>query len=427
MSRRFTGGILALALLAVMGAGAAQFDGLFDTLELDGELTWNAAVLDPPNTGAASNRVFFRGDGTWSGVGLADACHDVLDATVSTMSTSAWETLITCTVDVPETTDRVLASVAGQFAWMGTATFVVDDAGDELCEVPDPTAPAVGVTCRALASSITNPRGVTTRAAGGVYIVNTANDELCEVPDPTAPAVGVTCRALASSITSPRAITTRAAGGVWIVDTGNELCEVPDPTAPAVGVTCRALASSITSATGVTTRAAGGVYIAGDSRQLCEVPDPTAPAVGVTCRAMAPSISGTTGVTTRAAGGVYIVATSGAELCEVPDPTAPAVGVTCLPLASSITDPQGITEAGADGECMIRLARGATAIETLMIDAGRILLDTTFVDVPGVAGSATYNVQMMTANPFTLCTAVRGNGAGTIPLPSLLVQVFYGS
>ena len=76
---------------------------------------------------------------------------------------------------------------------------------------------------------------------------------------------------------------------------------------------------------------------------------------------------------------------------------------------------------------MIRLARGTTSVETLMIDAGRILLDTTFVDVPGVAGSTTYNVQMMTANPYTLCSAVRGNGAGTIPLPSLLVQVFFGS
>ena len=46
MKRRFNGGILALSLLAVMGAGAAQF-GLYDTLDVYGEITQGAtgAVL----------------------------------------------------------------------------------------------------------------------------------------------------------------------------------------------------------------------------------------------------------------------------------------------------------------------------------------------------------------------------------------------
>ena len=88
VSRRFTGGILALALLAVMGASALQLDGLFDTLELDGDLTWNAEVLDEPNSGEASNRTFFRGDGSWASVGLQDAAHAILTADTSTMSST---------------------------------------------------------------------------------------------------------------------------------------------------------------------------------------------------------------------------------------------------------------------------------------------------------------------------------------------------
>ena len=173
MKRRFNGGILALSLLAVMGAASAGWqDGIYDYLDLENTLTWNGAVLDAPNTGTANNRRWFRGDGTWSGVGLADAGHDVLDATTSTMSTSTWETLMSVTVDVPETTDRVLASVTGQFRWMGTAAFVVDATSDELCSIPDPAAPAANVTCSGLDSRITFPLGLTTRAAGGLWVVD---------------------------------------------------------------------------------------------------------------------------------------------------------------------------------------------------------------------------------------------------------------
>ena len=63
-------------------------------------------------------------------------------------------------------------------------------------------------------------------------------------------------------------------------------------------------------------------------------------------------------------------------------------------------------------------------METIELADGRIWLDAAFVDEPA-AGSHTYALQHKTSDPNTVCTAYRG--AGTVPMPSLLVQVFYGS
>ena len=405
----------------------AQFGDLVgDYLDLSGDLRWNGVEIDAVNTGAATDRRWLRGDGTWSAAGLADVGRTERGAALSTMS-SAWQTVMGVTVDVPGAADRVLITVSGQqIAWMGLSVLVLDDTGDELCEIPDPTAPAVGVTCRELAAVITSPQGMTTRPAGGVYVVDTAGDELCEIPDPTAPAVGVTCRGQAA-IEDPRGITTRPAGGVYVVGgAGGELCEIPDPTAPAVGVTCRELAAEIGNPQGMTTRPAGGVYVVDAAGgELCEIPDPTAPAVGVTCRELAAEIGNPGGMTTRPAGGVYVV-DAGDELCEIPDPTAPAVGVVCRGMApAGITTPQGVVSVG-DSACQIRLARGATAIETTTLAIGRVLLDTTYIDMPGAGGLTTYALQVRTGIPSTLCIAMAADAAGTRPRPSMLVQAFYG-
>ena len=410
-------------LLAGSGAAAQLGDLVGATFTDDGVFIWNGVVYDAPGTGEAvrMNRVLQPGG--WGNVGLADACHDVLDATVSTMSTSAWETLMTCVVDVPETTDRVLATVTGQFAWMGTAAFAIQGGTpNSLCEIPDPAAPA-SLTCRVMDSRIREANGVAPREAGGVWIVDAGIDDLCEIPDPTAPAVDVICRALDAQITDPSGVAPREAGGLWIVDAGiDDLCEIPDPTAPAVDVVCRALDAQITDPQGAARREAGGLWIVDDSgNELCEVPDPTAPTTGVTCRAMPSPIGQPLAVASRSLGGVWVE--GGLQMCEIPNPAVSPISVSCRPSAQFF----GMTEAGPDGECMIRLARGTTAVETIAIAADRLLLDTTFVDLPGIAGSATYNVQMMTGNPVTFCTAVRETALGTTPLPSLLVQVFHGS
>ena len=198
-------------------------------------------------------------------------------------------------MDVPETTDRVLASVTGQFRWMGTAAFVVDNFGSELCSIPDPAAPAANVTCNNLDSRITAPsrphdacgrrsvgrghRLVTScarfpilrhlrlmsrvaawtpesqiRAASrrvrpavcGSWTI--AGDELCSIPDPAAPAANVTCNNLDSRITAPSrphdACGRRSVGRGHLA--GSELCSIPDPAAPAANVTCNNLDSRIT-------------------------------------------------------------------------------------------------------------------------------------------------------------------------------------
>ena len=126
VSRRFTGGILALALLAVMGASALQLDGLFDTLELDGDLTWNGEVYDEPNSGDASSRTFFRGDGSWASVGLQDAAHAILTSDTSTMSSTYVDILI-ADVYVGEAGDAVRVDVTAQLGWMGAGLFIVED------------------------------------------------------------------------------------------------------------------------------------------------------------------------------------------------------------------------------------------------------------------------------------------------------------
>ena len=85
--------------------------------------------------------------------------------------------------------------------------------------------------------------------------------------------------------------------------------------------------------------------------------------------------------------------------------------------------PTGATYIG-DAPCDIRIARGTTDVQTIMLPAGRIWIDAAFVDQPA-AGTHTYSLQMRTSDPATVCTAYLGNGA--VPMPSMLVQVFYGS
>ena len=78
-----------------------------------------------PNTGLANNRVWLRGDGTWSGVGLADAAYDFLTADQMTMSDTP-VTFLSASVTVDEQGDTVIVSVSGRWAWMGAGLFVLD-------------------------------------------------------------------------------------------------------------------------------------------------------------------------------------------------------------------------------------------------------------------------------------------------------------
>ena len=76
------------------------------------------------------------------------------------------------------------------------------------------------------------------------------------------------------------------------------------------------------------------------------------------------------------------------------------------------------------GSCAFRVARGSTTIESWSLsDSTRILLDATFVDAPPV-GTYNYRLQMLAQGSSPSCMAYRGDGA--VPMPSLLVQSFYG-
>ena len=110
------------------------------------------------------------------------------------------------------------------------------------------------------------------------------------------------------------------------------------------------------------------------------------------------------------------------ELWRCDDPTSPSACVNQGSFPSGLNTPRGITSIG-DGPCDIRLARGSTSVEMFTLTEGRILLDASFTDAPGV-GTHTYAIQMKTANPNTLCTVYRGQGE--TPLPALFVQAFYG-
>ena len=417
-----------------------EFDWLavINDFYLDRNLIWNGVTIDAVNTGDAHKRSWFRGDGEWGGVGLAAACHDVLDSTISTMSNVAWETLISCTVDIPEATDRVLASVTGQFRWEGTTIFVA--ILRDICAIPDPTttipltSALLSATCETVSSQVGQIQGMTTRDTGGLYVLGGASGRqlICAIPDPTRPTFNVTCEQLGTIFYTPVGITRREEGGVYIADgkqfntDTHELCEVPDPTAPTIDAICRGIAQVVGYPSGITTRDAGGVYIISTANDLCVIPDPARPDINVTCQDLPIGETGARGVAQRSAGGVYVAFDQSPtdRLCIIPDPMEASFGV-CLDIPDGSGQLGGATEAGSEGECMIRIARGGTSIETLMIDSGRILLDTTFVD-QGASGLTTYTVDMMTANPYTLCSAVKGNRLGTIPLPSLLVQVFFG-
>ena len=159
VSRRFTGGILALALLAVMGAGAAQFDGLFDTLELDGDPDVERGGARRAQHGHREQpdvlprrRIIGRASG------LQDAAHAILTSDTSTMS-STYVTLLSGHGGRGEAGDAVRVDVTGQLGWMGAALYVlVTNNLDQICADPRPwSTRSANAVCRDQASVIQTP------------------------------------------------------------------------------------------------------------------------------------------------------------------------------------------------------------------------------------------------------------------------------
>ena len=235
MKRRFNGGILALSLLAVMGAASAGWqDGIYDYLDLEETLTWNGAVLDAPNTGTANNRTFFRGDGSWASTGLQDAAHDILTADTSTMS-STYVTLLSGEVDVGEAGDAVRVDVTAQLGWMGAALFVVDDGGREIWQLESPANPALATNQGSFPSGLGEPTGVAFHE-GAIYVVDNLlpQEEMWRCADPTSPGLCTSQGSFPTSLNGPQGIVSHG-GAVYVGDsdaTPNEMWRCADPTSP---------------------------------------------------------------------------------------------------------------------------------------------------------------------------------------------------
>ena len=435
-----------LTLMAV-GLGAQSLDGLFNALEVDGDsrldgkvavnstaadaldvaggievggdFTWNGAFLDKPNTGAASDRTFFRGDGTWAGVGLQDAAHAILTADASTMS-STYTTMMSATVTVGDASDAVRVDVTALLGLMVGALYVVDNSGDELWQMEGPENPALATNQGSFPSGLTSPQGITSYG-GALYVVDINPGEMWRCADPTSPGTCVNQGSFPAGLAAARGITSHS-GAVYVVDINpGELWRCADPTSPGTCVNQGSFPAGLADAQGITSYG-GALYVVDiNPGEMWRCADPTSPGTCVNQGSFPAGLAAARGITSYG-GAVYVADNSGEELWRCADPTSPGTCVKQGNFPSGLTQPGGITSIG-DGPCDIRLARGSTAVETITLTEGRILLDASFTDAPG-AGTHTYALQMKTSDPDALCTVYRGQGE--TPLPALFVQAFYG-
>ena len=264
---------------------------------------------------------------------------------------------------------------------------------------------------------------------GAVYILESSppNEPMWRCTNIMVPSTCAQIAAFPAGLTRPNGITEHA-GAVYILDDGgagddDEMWRCADPTDPGACATQGNFPSdldrpvAITSFLGVVWIIDGGVGV----QEMWRCADPTEP-LNCTSQGDLPSITTGTGAMIAFDGAVYVADESGREMWRCADPAAPG---TCARQGSF---PAGFRSVGmtaiGDAPCDIRIARDSDNVEVLMLDtAERILLDATFVDQPA-PGNYTYALQMKTSDPSTVCTVYRGQGA--VPLPSLLVQVFYG-
>ena len=384
-----------------------------DLLEIDGNFTWNGVVYDAPGTGEAvrMNRVLQPGG--WGNVGLADAAHDFLTADQSTMMSTP-VTFMSASVTVEEQGDTVIVSVSGRWARMGVMLFVLDGLA------PDSVwTCTLALVCseKDLPSGFGNGRGIT--ASGGMLYVT-------DVVPPDSVwtcTLALVCSEndLPSGFGFASGIT--ASGGMlYVTDTIS-------PVSPDSVWTCTlALVCSETDlpsgfgvATGIT--ASGGMLYITDSIS----PDNSV----WTCTL---ALSCSENDLPSGFGFASGITASGGMLYVTDDANPDSVWTCTLALSCSETELPfsvgsrsfGIAASG-DAPCEWRIARGTTELESIDLDESSpaMLLDgLTVIDRPA-PGTYVYSAQMSTSTPETVCTAYQGGGV--TPLPSLLVQVFYGS
>ena len=408
MQRRGDGWIATgwLALLALLFAGwlavaplPAQFGDLVgDFLELDGNMLWNGVEIDAVNTGDADNRSWFRGDGQWTGVGLADAASDLVTATTSTMM-ATYQTIMSATVDVDEQGDRVLVDVTAQLGWMGAGLFIASTTG--LWELDSLDAsPSSASFLGAFPAGITNQVGAIAIHGGVLYIgAIGGGDAMWSIADPTAPGSAVNRGAFPGGINwNVSGLTSHM--GVLYATNASSLLRIPDPTDVTTGINEGNYPANPGS--NVASIASDGValYMVTNTGQLWRLDNPTNPGSAVMVGTLVGGGSGA-----DITGGVMYFA-SNDELFRLDDLAAPAEAFSRGEFAAAVGSVRGVVSRG-DAPCDIRIARGTTDVEEFSFQQGRIWLDATFVDQPA-AGAHTYSLQHKTSSPNTMCTAYRG-------------------
>ena len=349
--------------------------------------------------------------------GLQDSASDLLTANMNIMS-NTYVTVMSGTVTVGEAGDAVQVHLTGQFGVMVSLYIVNSSTNRRLWRMSDPSNPGGATNLGSFPNGLQTPQGITSQG-GALYIVDDNGDELWRMSDPTNPGGATNLGSFPSGLQTPQGITSQG-GALYIVDgNGDELWRMSDPTNPGGATNLGSFPSGLQTLEGITSQG-GALYIVdGNGDELWRMSDPTNPG-GATNLGSFPSGLGTLRGIVSQGGALYIVDGS-SGLWRISDPTNPGGATNLGDLPVQIDSPQGITSHVGMTPCMVRLTRGATEIEVVSFDSGRVLFDTTFTDAPPV-GTHTYNLQVRTEQQNG-CTAYRGDG--TVPMPSMLVQSFY--
>ena len=353
--------------------------------------------------------------------GLQDAAYDLLTADTNIMS-STYVTVLSAPVTVGEVGDAVILHVTGRFGWMESVLYVVDfGSPDELWRIDNATTPSAAVLEGSFPSGLSNPRGITSHG-GALYVVDDGSpDELWRIDDATTPSGAVLEGSFPSGLQTPQGITSHA-GALYVVNERipeAQLWRIDNATTPSGAVLEGSFPTGLSDPRGITSHG-GALYIVdNDGDELWRIDDATTPSGAVLEGSFPSGLFNPQGITSHG-GALYIVDNDGDEVWRIDNATTPSGAVLEGSFPSGLFGPLGITSVPATAPCEIRIGRGATDIETVVLDSGMVIFDTSFVDAPPV-GTHVYSVQMRTQSK-TPCNAYRG---GPSPMPSLLVESFY--
>ena len=362
-----------------------------------------------------------RFEGPVYGVGPQDAASDLLTADVNVMSTT-WVTVMSGSVTTRDAGDSVQLHLMGEFGLMNPVyllgTSVTANTTSTLSRIDDPNDPAGGTMVGFLPSGV-QAHALASHSGSLYYIVSQSGTRtLWRIDDLSDPAGAVMVGTLPSGVGSTGM--TFKGGSLYIGGSSDPstLWRFDDLSDLAGGTLVGTFPSGFI-ARGLAFHD-GSLYVlarvSSSSSQLWRAEDPTNPA-GATQFASGGSFL--YGGLTSYGRSLYLGGSSLIYRIERPEIVSRLVSVGSLPLGSYSSS--GMTAVSPMGDCMVRIARGTTEIQSVTFP-DHFRFDTQFIDDPP-AGTHTYAVQIKTVHPSG-CAALLRNGA--VPAPSLFVQSYYG-